>query len=73
MKEVGIQRQADGLAPITSIELIYRKYKDELNEEPRGADAPISFGKKGVGTEDKDDYSYSDIHQKSVQQIKEGK
>ena len=70
MKQVGEERRSKGLAPITSIELIYHKYKDELNEEPRGADAPISFGKKGVTTENKDDYSYQEIHGKSFSQLK---
>jgi hypothetical protein len=71
MKEVGDKRQAEGLAPITSVELIYRKYKDELNEEPSGSDAPVSFGKKGVSSsKGEDDYSYSEIHGKNFDQIK---
>jgi len=70
MKEIGDKRQAEGLAPITSVELIYRKYKDELNEEPSGAQAPVSFGKKGVSSDNKDDYSYSEIHNASYDKIK---
>ena len=70
LKEVGEDRRSKGLAPITSVELIYHKYKDELTDEAPGADAPVSFGKKGVGTDSKDDYSYDDIRKKSFDQLK---
>lgn len=68
MKELGTERQAKNLPPITSVKLIYYEHYD--NEEPPGSDAPISFGKKGVTTDNKDDYDYYQIHNKSVDQIK---
>ena len=70
MKEVGEDRRTKGLAPITSVELIYHKYKDELSDEVPGANAPVSFGKRGVGTDDKSDYSYNEIHGKSFDKLK---
>lgn len=69
MQEIGVQRQNEGKPPITSVKLIfYEHYEDE---EPSGANAPVSFGKKAVGTSSEGDYSYEDIHGKSVDQIKE--
>ena len=70
MKEVGEDRRSKNLAPITSVELIYHKYKDELSDEVPGANAPVSFGKKGVGTDNKDDYSYDQIHKSSFDKLK---
>src|SRR3990167_6205342 len=71
MKEVGEDRRSKSLAPITSVELIYHKYKEELTGDVPGANAPVSFGKRGVGTtDDKSDYSYNEIHGKSFDKLK---
>jgi len=71
MREVGLQRQKEGKAPITSAELIFRKYRDEILAEPAGANAPISMGKQGVSSEDEDPgYSYEEIHGSSFDQLK---
>jgi len=72
MKEIGDKRQAQGEQPVTSIKLVY--YEHYEDPEPPGADAPVSFGKKGVSQQSGgDDYSYWDIHNKSIDQIKDGK
>ena len=71
MQELGLQRQKDGLPPITSVKLIYYEHYDD--GEPGGADAPVSFGKKGVSSSGEgDDYSYSEIRGKNFDQIKRG-
>ena len=71
MKEVGEDRRSKSLAPITSVELIYHKYKEELTGDIPGDNAPVSFGKRGVGTtDDKSDYSYNEIHGKSFDKLK---
>lgn len=68
MQEIGLKRQTDGLAPITSIKLVY--YEHYEDDEPPGANAPVSFGKKGVMSDDSDDYSYEEIHGKSFDKLK---
>ncbi len=68
MQKIGLERQQKGLSPITSLKLIfYEHYKDD---EPAGADAPVSFGKKGVDSSNKEEYSYHDIHKPTFDQIK---
>lgn len=71
MQEIGLARQKENKPPITSVKLIfYEHYEDE---EPGGANAPVSFGKRATGaTKDDDDYSYDDVHGKSVDEIKRG-
>lgn len=71
MQEIGLQRQKEGLTPITSVKLVY--YEHYQDDEVPGADAPVSFSKKGVNSESSDEYSYHDIHGKTIDQIKEGK
>ena len=69
MQQLGLERQAKGLPPITSVKLIF--YEHYQDEEPAGADAPVSFGKKNVSSDgDGSDYSYEDIHGKSFDQLK---
>ena len=71
MKEIGEQRVKENLPPITSVELVFHKFKDEILNEPAGANAPVSFSQR-VGGGNKDDYSYAEIHGKSFDQLKEG-
>lgn len=71
MQEIGIKRRSEGKPPITSVKLVY--YEHYNDGEPAGAAAPVSFGKKGVSTgKSDDDYTYAEIHSKSIDQLKGG-
>lgn len=69
MHELGLERQAKGLAPINSVKLIF--YEHYESDEPAGADAPISFGKSGAPTSGGDDYTYEEIHGSSFDKLKD--
>ena len=63
MFQLNVQRNNEGLAPITNIkEFFYEHYKNPTDQPP-GADAPVSGGKTSVDEgKNKDEYSYEDIH-----------
>ena len=69
MNELALKSQVENKPMITSMKLIF--YEHYNSEEPTGANAPISFGKKGVA-EDTDDYSYEEIHSSSFDKLKGG-
>lgn len=75
MLTVNQDRVKQGLQPIYSIKEIFYEHYTPLNAQPAGDDAPVSAGMRSSGhaSEDKENYSYSDIKKKSFMDIMLGK
>lgn len=72
MREVSEERQSKGQPVISSLkEIFYEHYTP--NSQPAGADAPVFGGGKSVSTPDQKDFSYSEIHNASVEDLLTGR
>jgi len=65
MMEVNQKRVAEGKTPIYSAKEIFYEHYTPSNEQPAGEDAPISAGRGSTQVENKDEYSYQEIHKPS--------
>lgn len=75
MLDVNLERQKSGKQPIYSVKEIYYEHfanAPVAEEEPAGADAPVSPGKAAPSGEPKE-VSYNEIHRKSLFDILTGK
>jgi hypothetical protein len=72
MYDVNKERIANKQEPIYSLKEIFYEHYKAPTEQPAGADAPISAGKMGGGTETKD-LDYKEVHNKSIFDILTGK
>lgn len=73
MMDVNVERQKKGKPPVYSIKEVYYEHFDKkADEEPAGADAPVSPGKSAPQGEPKE-VDYREVHKKSLIDIVMGK
>lgn len=76
MSQESQARQLQGKPILTNVVQTYYQYvkpSQKENEQPAGADAPIFGSQKSVTQSNPDNYSYDEIHGKSVYDILSGK
>ena len=63
MFQLNIKRNAEGKVPITNIKEFYYEHYKNPTDQPPGADAPISGGRKSVDEgKNKEEYTYEEIN-----------
>lgn len=75
MLDVNTARQKENKPPVTSIkEIFYEHYKPVKNQQPAGADAPVSSAKQsGISSDEKEVNYIKDVRNKSLIDILMGK
>lgn len=63
MFQLNIKRNAEGKVPITNIKEFYYEHYKNPTDQPPGADAPVSGGRKSIDEgKNKEEYTYEEIH-----------
>lgn len=72
MNDISIERQRQGKPPVTNLKEVYYEYYDKEGKQnqPAGADAPVSGGSTPVTQSE--GYNYQDIHKSSLEDIMKG-